>query len=171
MLLDCNEIIEDRLWVGCYIRPEEVRYLCQLGITIVLNLQSDRDLDYYAIRVEELLLAYEVAGIEHHRIPIPDFDKQALESNLSHAVYALEKALAPLSSRVYVHCTAGINRGPTLAAAYLVKVRGLSAKEAYDYILAKRNCSPYLDILESYEVSMKGERAGQARGDLELGKV
>ncbi len=162
MLLDFNEIIEDRLWVGCYVRPDEVRYLRQIGVTIVLSLQSDRDLDYYGIQTGDLLRAYEMAGIELRRIPIPDFDKQALAANLSQAVDELGKALTPRDSRVYVHCTAGVNRGPTLAAAYLIKVRGLSAQEAYEYILARRNCSPYLDTLESYEASLKIARPDQA---------
>lgn len=153
MLLDCNEIIRDKLWVGCYVRPDEVRILQQMGITTILSMQSEQDLEEYHISIPKLLKAYEAAEIDSRRIPTQDFDKSALLANLPDAVAELEKALQPRWTKVYVHCTAGINRGPTLAAAYLIKSRGLSAREAYDYVATRRHCNPYLDILEAYEAS------------------
>jgi protein-tyrosine phosphatase len=155
MILDCNEIISGRLWVGCYIRPEDARILRQMEITSVLNLQSDRDLAYYSISLKKLLNAYAIAEIDLRRIPIPDFDRQALGIHLLQAVEELENALAPRWAKAYVHCTAGINRGPTLAAAYLIKTTGLTAQEAYDYVIARRDCNPYLDTLQEYEASLK----------------
>jgi protein-tyrosine phosphatase len=162
MILDCNEIIENKLWVGCYIRPEEARILQQMGITTVISMQSDQDLDNYHLSQTKLLKAYGAAEIESRRIPTQDFDKSALLANLAPAVEELEKALRPRWARVYVHCTAGINRGPTLAAAYLIKSRGLSAQEAYDYVATRRYCNPYLDVLEAYEASSKNN---QGRAD------
>ncbi len=159
MILDCSEIIQGRLWVGGFVRPEEVRILQQMGITAALSLQSDEDLTNYGISPKELLRAYDLAEMEFRRVPTRDFDKGALAANLPQAVASLEQALAPRWARVYVHCTAGINRGPTLAAAYLIKVRGLSAREAYDYVTAQRNCSPYLATLEEYEASLKSAGA------------
>jgi len=69
--------------------------------------------------MKKLLAAYKLAAIELRRIPIPDFDRHVLGMHLPQAVEELEDALAPSSGKVYVHCTAGINRGPTLAAAIL----------------------------------------------------
>jgi protein-tyrosine phosphatase len=155
MILDCDEIIQGRLWVGSLVRPEEVKFLKQMDITAILSLQSDRDLENYGIPQEKLLKAYALAEIEVRRIPTQDFDEQALAANLPQAVEELEAALAPPWARVYVHCTAGINRSPTLAAAYLIKIRGLSAQEAYDYVIARRHCGPYLATLEEYEASLK----------------
>jgi protein-tyrosine phosphatase len=157
MMLDCSEMLENRLWVGSYVRPQEVKLLKQMEITIVLSLQSDQDLAYYDISVNKLLEACAQAGIELRRIPIQDFDRQALSANISEAVDELEDALAQPGARIYMHCTAGINRGPTLAAAYLIKNRGFSAKEAYDFVLNRRQCSPYLATLEEYEASLKNE--------------
>jgi protein-tyrosine phosphatase len=154
MILDYNEIIEGRLWVGCFVRTDEVRILRQLGITTVFNLQSDRDLNDYGISIIQLAKAYAFADIELRRIPIPDFDKQALAAGLSNAVEELENALARNEAKVYVHCTAGINRGPTLAAAYLMKAGGLSAQDAYEYVISRRHCNPYLDTLQAYEASL-----------------
>ena len=162
MILDCNEIIQNKLWVGCYVQPEEVRLLHQWGITTVLSLQSDQDLKNYSISQKRLLKAYALADIELRRIPTQDFDKSALGANLLRGIEELERALAQHWSRVYLHCTAGINRGPTLAAAYLIKNHGLSSKGAYDYVVTRRDCSPYLDILEAYEASFKSDRAGHS---------
>lgn len=159
MILDCNEIIQDRLWVGSYIRPEDVRFLRQMEITSILSLQSDQDLAVYNINLKNLLRAYASAQIELRRIPTPDFDKQALAVNLPKAVEELENALAPHWGRAYVHCTAGINRGPTLAAAYLIKVKGMSAQGAYDYLVARRDCNPYLEVLQEYELSLHRDRS------------
>jgi len=155
MIFDCDEIIPGRLWVGRYVRPEDVEVLRNLGITSILNLQSDRDLADYNISMKKLLTAYDLAGIELRRIPIPDFDRQAIGIQLPQAVDELENAMVPNSGRVYVHCTAGINRGPTLAAAYLVKANGWTAQEAYDYVISRRDCSPYLDTLQEYEVYLR----------------
>jgi len=161
MIFDCDEIMEGRLWVGSYIDSENLESLRQLGITAVVNLQSDHDLKEYNIEWASLLDAYELAGIQIHRVPIPDFDRQALSANLPWGVKELEAALKVPGAKVYVHCTAGINRGPAVAAAYLIKTRGLSAREAYDYVTARRSCNPYLDCLEAYEASSKSGQAGQ----------
>ena len=54
MIFDWNEIIQDRLWVGSFVRPEEVKLLAQMGISTVLCLQSDQDLEDYNISSERL---------------------------------------------------------------------------------------------------------------------
>jgi protein-tyrosine phosphatase len=155
MLLDCNELIPDRLWVGSYIRPEDIRSLRQLGITSIICLQSNEDLSNYGIPLKKLLKAYALAQIEFRHIPTEDFNQQALAENLERGVAEIEAAMAPRWGKVYIHCTAGINRGPTLAAAYLIRSRGISAQEAYDFVVARRHCSPYLAVLEQYEESLK----------------
>jgi protein-tyrosine phosphatase len=155
MILDCNEIIDNRLWVGGLIRPKDVALLKHIGITTILSLQNDQDLKLYSVSLKKLLRAYQLEEMEFIRIPTQDFDKQALLENLPQAVEELEAALTPRWAKVYVHCTAGINRGPTLAAAYLIKTQGISAKEAYDYVVGRRHCSPYLSTLEEYEESLK----------------
>jgi protein-tyrosine phosphatase len=155
MILDCNEIISGRLWVGCYVRPEDVGILRQMEITSIVNLQSDRDLATYNISMKKLTEAYAFAEIDLRRIPIPDFDRHALGLQLPQAVDELEDVLVPRWSKAYIHCTAGINRGPTLAAAYLIKADRLTAQEAYDFVIARRDCSPYLDTLQAYEAYLK----------------
>jgi len=153
--LDCDEIMPGRLWIGSYIRPEEAGLLKQMGITDIFSLQSDRDLVDYNISQEKLLKACALAEIALYRRPTADFDKRSLADNLPQAVEDLEKALRRQGAKVYVHCTAGINRAPTLAAAYLIKTMGWAAREAYDFVVARRQCNPYLAVLEEYERHLK----------------
>jgi len=154
MIFDWNEILQDRLWVGSFVRPEDVRLLEQMKISTVLSLQSDQDIASYSIPTDRLLKAYASAKIQYRRVAIPDFDTQALSAMLASAVEELETALEPSEARVYVHCTAGINRSPTLAAAYLIKHKHLSAREAYEYLMNQRQCSPYLVVLQEYAESL-----------------
>jgi protein-tyrosine phosphatase len=155
MILDCSEIISDRLWVGGYVRPEDAPLLRKMEISCVLSLQSDRDLSTYNINLKKLLKAYALLEIELCRVPTPDFDKRALSSRLPQAVEELKKALIPRWGRAYVHCSAGINRAPTVAAAYLIRTDGMSADEACEYLVARRDCNPYLDVLKEYEASIR----------------
>jgi protein-tyrosine phosphatase len=160
MSLDCNEVVPGRLWVGGFIQPEEASILKQMGITTIFSLQSDQDLLNYNISQEKLLKACAQAEIVLHRIPITDFDKQSLAANLPQAVAELEKALSSPGAKVYVHCTAGVNRGPTLAAAYVIRILGLPAREAYSYVVSRRYCNPYLAVLEEYELYLRNAGAG-----------
>ena len=155
MILHCNEIIPDRLWVGRCVGPTDVKLLSERGITTIMSLQSDEDLAYYGISIKRMVKACKEAEIDLCRIATKDFDTAALAKNLPECVAALEEALTPRWARVYLHCTAGINRGPTTAAAYLIRSRGWSARQAHDYLTARRNCSPYLSILEQYAAALK----------------
>lgn len=150
MFLDCSEIIPGRLWVGSYVREGDIFHLQQFGITTVISLQSDEDFASYGISGEKLSRAFESAGIHFRRLPILDFDREALARGLSEAVVELAAEVAKPWTRVYLHCTAGINRAPTVAAAYLIRSRGLSAAVAVAYLTSRRHCSPSLDILERF---------------------
>jgi protein-tyrosine phosphatase len=159
MFLDCSEILPDRLWIGAFIRPEDMALLQKMGVTTVVNLQSDKDLETYNINLKKLLKAYTKAGIELHHIATPDFDQKALLENLEECIAELQAALTPRWTKVYLHCTAGINRGPTVAAAFLIQSQGYSAQEAYEFVTSRRHCRPYLAVLEQYEASLAERRA------------
>lgn len=150
MFLECNEIIPDRLWVGGWIQPDQIRALRTLGITTVMNLQSDQDISERGVPIKKLSKALAEANIAHLREPVPDFDKKILAARLPQCVAALETALQPRWAKVYLHCTAGINRGPTVAAAYLMKSHGMTPQAAFQFLIERRHCSPYLDLLEAY---------------------
>ncbi len=155
MDLDGSEIIPSKLWVGAFVQPQDAVLLEKTLITTVLSLQTDEDMASCGIQFEKLLDAYQAAGIELRRLPVPDFDRVSLAARLPSCVAELEKALQPRQTRVYLHCTAGINRSPTVAAAYLIRSQDMSAREAYEFIISRRDCNPYLEILEKYRDSLK----------------
>ncbi|MBZ5495497.1 MAG: dual specificity protein phosphatase family protein [Acidobacteriia bacterium] len=166
MGLDFNEIIPGRLWVGGYVREEDVAELRRIGITTVVSLQTDEDLLLYGILPHRLALAYQSSGIELRRVPTLDFDREALARNLPEAVAQVEDALAPPWTKLYLHCTAGINRSATTAAGFLIKSRGTPAREARDYLTARRDCNPTLDILENFEEALRSGSRRVANHDL-----
>lgn len=158
MMIDLNEIIPGRLWVGGYVREEGIAELRSLGITTVISLQTDEDLKRHGISPGDLEKAYQKAGIEWRRVPTPDFDSEALARSLPNAVTQVQEALADPRTRVYLHCTVGINRSATTAAGFLILSRGISVQEACRYLAARRECSPTLDVLHRYEETLRGTR-------------
>jgi hypothetical protein len=69
--------------------------------------------------------------------PMRDFDPPDQRRNLPKAVRRLVGLLAA-GHRVYVHCTAGINRGPLAVLSYLTFVEGLPFEEALAVLYAGR---------------------------------
>jgi protein-tyrosine phosphatase len=155
MLIDYNQIIPDRLWVGSVIRPGDAKQLRRMGITTVVSLQTDKDLKQYGITPEKLVKALDEANIEYRRVPVQDFDKEDLARQLPKCVSEIESALAPGWAKVYLHCTLGILRSPTAAAAYLIKTNSLPAQKAYELLMEKRDCNPDIDILGKYEATLQ----------------
>ncbi len=153
-MLDCDEIIPERLWIGGYPETEDMDQFRRMAISAVVSLQDARDIAGLGISLKRMGDAYGQAGIEFHRVEVRDFDKEDLLEKLSLCVGEIEAALARRSARVYLHCTAGLNRAPTAAAAYLIRSRGMSAQQAHDYVVARRYCRPYLDVLKKYAASL-----------------
>lgn len=152
---DCSEIIPGRLWVGRYVREDDIGKLKSMGVTAVVSLQTDKDLARCGVSHDSLARAYERAGIDYRRVPIADFNRAALELNLPEAVAGVSEILSQPDAKLYLHCTAGISRSTTTAAAYLIRSRGIMAWEACSYLRSKRDCDPSLEILESFEVASR----------------
>jgi protein-tyrosine phosphatase len=154
MTLDCDEILPDRLWVGRFLRGDDISRLQAMGITTVLSVQSDSDLSYCGVSVKTIQSALRNAGIEFRRTPVEDFDREQLALRLPECVASLREALAEQSARVYLHCTAGMNRAPTIAAAFLIQSRRMPSSEAYEFVTTRRNCRPYMSLLLAFESSI-----------------
>jgi protein-tyrosine phosphatase len=136
-----------------------------MGITTVVSLQSDRDLKSRGISLTKLIKSLEEVDVDLVRLPLQDFDENALAEKLSACVTKIETLMAPGWAKIYLHCTAGVQRSPTVAAAYLIKSRGWAAQKAYDYLIEKRDCQPYRNILEQYERTLKtSAQAARATG-------
>lgn len=149
--MDCNHV-SDRLIVGEYPSgPEDAGWLArEMGVSAVLNLQTDEDLDGLGVDWKELGGAYEALGIEVRRVPIRDFDPEDLAVHLQRAVRELRELL-DAGHTVYLHCTAGAGRSPSVAVAYFHWVEGRGLLEAERLVVSRRACQPDVDAIESVE--------------------
>ena len=142
--------ITSQICVGAYPEaPEVLDYLSsELGITGVLNLQSDKDMYRRAIHWNGMWKAYVGRGMEIVRVPIVDLKPTDLAKHLESAVQALEQLLRR-HQQVYVHCNVGINRSPTVVIAYLVS-QGAGIEEALETVSGARDGVPYMDVVEAW---------------------
>jgi len=151
--VDYAQLMDD-LWVGSYPQqPEDIQHLKEDGVTAVLSVQSDEDLDARAIRWDLFERFYASQSMRVVRIPIQDFEPADLLQHLPTAVAALE-GLMTAGERVYVHCTAGINRSPTVCIAWLMKHRDLSLDDATARVMDRRRCYPYPEVLEAWAANL-----------------
>jgi protein-tyrosine phosphatase len=139
----------DRLFLGS--RPENIADIDRLrinsGIAAVLNLQTDDDMRAVKLVWEPLEAHYRETGIELCRMPVRDFDPVDLREKLPECVRALERLLAGGHS-VYLHCTLGASRSPTVAIAYLCWCRGWDLEDAVSYVKKHWQCSPNVQAIQ-----------------------
>ena len=146
--------IEPNLLVGSCPQTEEdvERLRSDHGVTAVLNVQTDEDMEIWGVDWDELQRAYERAGITVRHEPVRDYDMEALRQRLPACVGALAE-LCETRHVVYVHCTAGINRSPTTVIAYLHRCQGRELGESLEHVLRCRACQPFLQPIVSADWS------------------
>ena len=147
-MIDIDQILPN-LYIGTYLKtPEDIQELKDTcGITAVLNLQTDEDLQEKGIHWPSMEGMYKKLGIEVHRVPMRDYDYDHQRDHLPEAVKALSGLLA--SGHVtYLHCNAGVSRAPLVAMAYLYWCRKMALEDAINRVWGSRSCSPYLELLE-----------------------
>ncbi|OIW20024.1 hypothetical protein TanjilG_31942 [Lupinus angustifolius] len=137
-------LITDNLIVGSQPqKPEDVDHLKkEEGVAYILNLQQDKDVEYWGIDLQSIIRECRELEIRHMRNPAKDFDPNSLRSALPKAVSSLDWAISEGKGKVYVHCTAGLGRAPAVAIAYLFWFCGMNLSTAYDTLTSKRPCGP-----------------------------
>ncbi|XP_077236935.1 dual specificity protein phosphatase (DsPTP1) family protein [Tasmannia lanceolata] len=137
-------LITDNLIVGSQPqKPEDIDHLKQEeNVAYILNLQQDKDIEYWGIDLQSIINKCKELGIRHMRRPARDFDPNSLRKELPKAVSSLEWAISEGKGRVYVHCTAGLGRAPAVAIAYMFWFCGMDLKTAYNTLTSKRPCGP-----------------------------
>ena len=137
------------LWVGpCPNSPERIRAVRAAGITSLVSVQTDWDLTAMGMDWQLLWRFLMAQGISAQRLPIEDFDERALAKGLSQAVEAVRASHAA-GRGTYVHCTAGVNRSPTVAIGYLVAT-GLDLDTAWEQVTSRHPCAPNRGALERW---------------------
>lgn len=123
----------------------------EAGITAVLNLQTDDDMRHFKLDWNSLASRYSSCGIHLRRVPVRDFDPLDLKEKLPSCVSAL-KGLMDSAHTVYLHCSAGAGRSPTVAVAYLSWCCGWDLEAALDHV---RQCRPCLPNVEAIRLAVR----------------
>lgn len=154
-------IITSELLVGTQITSaEDLDSLKNLGVKAVLSLQQDQDYQASGTRWDVLSRLGVERGIEMRRHPIADFEPSDLIGKLDLCIGTLDELLRDVG-RVYVHCTAGINRSSGVVLAYLVLRRGMSLDAAYRLIKSRRpQANPYRNLLDALATRIRKDRFG-----------
>ncbi|KAG2486009.1 hypothetical protein HYH03_015322 [Edaphochlamys debaryana] len=134
----------------CGTQPRNVADVDELfeaeRITHILNLQQDKDMHYWGVKLEDIRRACAKHSINHMRRPARDFDPHSLRRTIPGAVHSLSSALSG-GGRVYVHCTAGLGRAPAVCIAYMYWFTPMQLDEAYKSLTTLRPCGPKRDAI------------------------
>lgn len=114
---------------------EDYLRLVERGITHVIDLRQDGELNADPGALESLGIAWRRLPVANHGVP----EDSALAGTLAW----LETASSP--RQVYVHCVGGIGRGATIAAALLI-FQGKPAAAAFDEV---RRARPEVEISQA----------------------
>ncbi|MBI5610156.1 MAG: dual specificity protein phosphatase family protein [Deltaproteobacteria bacterium] len=138
------------LWVGpCPNSPERILHLRKTGISAVLSVQTDSDLTEMGMSWNLMWRFMLAQGLACQRHAITDFDDKALLAGLDTAVAAVDE-LRRGGHQVYLHCSAGVNRSPTVAIAYLVQHASMELDAAWQQVTGRRPSQPNRLVLERW---------------------
>ncbi len=140
--------LDHQLAAGAAVRTvEDVELLVEASVTAVVCLQSDADVaSYHFDTVRDRCVAL---GMTHTRVPIIDFEPEDLWVHLDAAVAAVQ-AQVEGGRKVYVHCTVGLNRSPSVVIAWLVAHRGRALRDATEWLMERREVYPYPDVMQGW---------------------
>jgi protein-tyrosine phosphatase len=125
----------DDLLIGAYpIDEEDVAMLGRAGVRRVLNLVEDDE--YQPGERETIEAAYASAGIEERRLELIDYGnlpRAELEAAVQEVTRWLDQGV-----RTYVHCRAGWQRSPAVAAGVIAIRGGIDVNEALRYVQRRK---------------------------------
>jgi protein-tyrosine phosphatase len=125
----------DTLLIGAYpLDGDDVGMLRHLGVQRVLNLVEDQE--YRPGEREEVIVAYEAAGIDEYRLSLTDF-ADLPEAQLDAAIKTVA-AWMQEGTRSYVHCRAGWQRSAAVAAGVVALLEGIDIDEALEFVQMRK---------------------------------
>lgn len=117
-------VVDDNLLRGA--RPDDIGYrsLAKRGVTVVVDLRAERNLQVDESRLAKL-------GITRVTIPMRD-GQVPTQAQVDEFLAVVDEA----DGKVFVHCGAGVGRTGTMVAAYLVSKGLASPSEALRFNLS-----------------------------------
>jgi hypothetical protein len=166
---DISEILPGQLYLGTWGGAGNYRRLTSLNVKGVLCLNWERK------QTEERLQKYKELGIETLSIEIKDAYDSKMQPHFEPCYRFIQRQLQ--IGAVYIHCTAGICRSPTIAIYYMIRRLyeveiKMSLQEklyptVYTYVNLKRYginpLVPFIQEIEEAETEMQ-----QARLEMKL---
>lgn len=147
--MDWTRVSTD-LYVGsCPETEDDLDVLAELGVGVVVNLQTDDDMAEHSMPWEVLAELYAARGFEVVRVPMVDGVYGSVLGGLPVAVEEVGERLRDGWS-VYLHCTWGVNRAPTVAIGCLAVYEAMSVDEAAAHVTELRPCRPYVGAVEEW---------------------
>lgn len=157
-------VIRDNLFVGrCPYDEKDIELIQTLiGASAILSLQHDECLMRMNINYARYEQHGRALGLVMARCPMRDFDPEDQRFGLPAAVNLL-RDLLQAGHRVYVHCTLGVNRAPTVVLAYLTVIEGLAVEEALCLIERGRpGALPSWDAYNAYRRDVEKQQLSAA---------
>jgi hypothetical protein len=128
--LNWGEIRSDLVIGSCPMTTDDIaRIQDDAKVSALLSLQTDECRSAFGIDYDQHREFGEARGLAMVNVPMRDFDPPDQRRALPDAVRALTTLLAG-GHRVYLYCTAGINRSPLTALGYLAFVERQAPEEA-----------------------------------------
>ena len=136
--LNWNVVRHDLVVGSCPREPSDLDALrLEIRVSAMLSVQHDECLAQQGIDYPGLVRHGRRLGLTMERCPLRDFDPADQQRGLPAAVRGLHGLLRQ-GHRVYVHCTAGINRAPLVVLTYLTLVEGIGLEEAMTLLVHAR---------------------------------
>ena len=148
MSLNYDEILPELIVGSCPDSYQDILEIKDAGATALLSLQTDQDLAERGLSWSDVEDWCRAAGILARREPVRDFDPENLAERLPDCARTLDELISS-GHRVYLHCTAGVNRSPSVAIAWLVWKRGKTLEEAYGFVTRRRYAEPNLHTIRA----------------------
>jgi len=126
-----TEVIHGKLYLGSEENAFNEEQLLALGINHVLSVSN-------SIKI--------IQGIDHEHFVMNDMGRTALDCVLDRVYPFMERA-QQAENKLFVHCTLGQNRSPTVVIAFLMKNKGLTLYEAHKMLRKQR---PLVQIHHNY---------------------
>lgn len=145
---DCvPDFVAEGLWVARAPRgPEDYALIRGLGVDDIVTLQTEEEARMVGLRPDVSFRLAMTHGMREHRVAIEDLSFRDLLERTPEAV-ALIADLRQRGRTVLVHCAAGLNRSPTVVAAYLAWSQGLDARAACEHVVRAHPSHPDPDIV------------------------